>query len=430
VSEDIHPPSSDDTAGVMLNLIGEPATMRYRVQEMGSGVRNVTVYYESSTGIAGTLPMRLDEGDQWDGYYLADIPAFPNGTRVDYRIESFDNLGHSLAIDNHYEVIYRNAHLGLRTELVSVDPNAFSASVEISVQGNFAGSRYNDIMIASTDEQGRIVREPRIEVERHGLYFNNAQKPMRMNFTMFGNPLAFPFDKYDLYQVVTFPEKTVDIDYDVFEFNPYLRENWVVSGIINNEIRTLENATEISRTIRIERSLPQTFGIMAPIVAGFFLLGATTILRHSISELAVKMTIVVGVFALIFSVTPLISDRAPFSYGLYTAADGLVTALLVMNLVYAILAIISYRYEKTRGRHEYLVGLVVGLAVILLAIPFKWEEAYPLIFLFLLGLSYGFVTRPAWSMIGAKLKWKKDKTSKRLSHIYHKLRKVLPTFHG
>jgi chromate transport protein ChrA len=101
-----------------------------------------------------------------------------------------------------------------------------------------------------------------------------------------------------------------------------------------------------------------------------------------------------------------------------------------MNLVYAILAIISYRYEKTRGRHEYLVGLVVGLAVILLAIPFKWEEAYPLIFLFLLGLSYGFVTRPAWSMIGAKLKWKKDKTSKRLSHIYHKLRKVLPTFHG
>lgn len=402
-SKDIFQPEIGDP-GIRVFSPTEQIRIRYRLSDYGLGIANSTIYYgmHSADLSQDKVQASLDTGDSWEGYYVAYLPAQTNGTSLLYRIEAMDVAGHLASKNGSFNVTYGISHLSLSTDLTSVDSSKLAATLRFTVQGIFSNNSFHNIQAGESDGRGFIVNSRIIPYSLYETSFNNNQNPTYSNVTLAGNPLKFPFDSYDINTVVVVPDKHIAIDNNSFHSNDLMRDNWSINGT-RSSISIVGNETHIIREIKIGRNLFQMFGIMTPIVGGFFLLGATTILRNSTDELAVKMTIIIGLFALVFSITPLITDKKPFTYGLYTTADGLITALLTMNVLYAAFAIISYRYPKNNGRFEYL-GFALGIPIVLLAIPFKWDEAWQLIALIVLGLGYGFITRPLWPRTKAGLR--------------------------
>jgi hypothetical protein len=402
-SKDIRQPEINDP-GIRVFSPTAQIKIRYRLLDYGTGITNSTIYYnvQSLEPAGGKVPAYLETGDRWDGYYAAYLPAQTNGTKIHFDIEAFDYAGNSATKNSNFDVTYQTSRLRLSTELISIDSSKLTAILKFTIQGNFQDESFHNIQ-AGRMEDGLIVNPRTITYDINESSFNNSQNPAYLNFTLAGNPLKFPFDSYEISTVIAVQEKNIAIDSNTFDSNDFMRDNWWINDGETN-VSIIGDETHVSREIRIGRNFFQTFGIMAPIVGGFFLLGATTILKGGINVLAAKITIVIGIFALVFSLTPLIEENKPFTYGLYTTADGLVSALLVMTVIYAVFAILSYRYNVRHAEFD-IIGFMIGIATIFLAVPFKWAEAMPLIALIILGLGYGLLTRILWKVVKAKIRW-------------------------
>lgn len=400
-----------------LPTIGEPGIrifapdqqirMTYQLRDSGVGIISSKVYYKTSPSdsLSDQIEASLNVGDVWDGYYVAYIPAQINGTRVDYRIEAIDAEGRNAVREGSFDVIHGKSQMSLIADLAAIDPSKLAATLKFTVNGVFADYQFHNIEAGIGNGRGLPINPRIILYEVHESSFNNNQNPTYLNYTLSGNPLRYPFDSYTINTKVVVQEKDIDITGNRFVSNDLFRNDWFVNGD-KTETYVVEDATHIDREIKVVRNSFQTFGIIIPVIAGFFLLGATTVLRDKTNHLAIRMTITIGIFALVFSVAPLIESKKPFTYGIYTIADGLLNALLAMTAIYAVFAILSYRYKAFNSRFESLFGIISAIMVVLSAIPVKWDEELQLILLIIFSLSYGFLTRPTWSVIGARLRWR------------------------
>lgn len=95
--------SADNTEPTISNLSQEPTspgpgenvTVSVDVTDEQSEVRNVTISYRTNSEPWTNVSMRKMTGDTWEG----QIPGFPDGTEVQYKIIAYDNAENP-AVDN------------------------------------------------------------------------------------------------------------------------------------------------------------------------------------------------------------------------------------------------------------------------------------------------------------------------------------------
>jgi hypothetical protein len=134
-------------------------------------------------------------------------------------------------------------------------------------------------------------------------------------------------------------------------------------------------------------------GVIAPIIGIFFLLGAIFALPSTQDQLPNRLALILGVFALIFSLPQLVNERKPTS-SVPTVAETLISIIIVATISYAASSIVSSVVKK-----EPWVWIDLAVFLFIIAVIIYFLERYPpditiwLAPFIVVGLAYGLIVR-------------------------------------
>jgi hypothetical protein len=250
-----------------------------------------------------------------------------------------------------------------------------------------------------------------------------------------GDPSLFPFDRYHINLILGIPYKNIQFnltssqstlsgtgfDYSV---QTILQKN--TTSQIDNLIRKnigfatypchfefpvlmpLCNIPEnnyTSTNIKVELFRDYSIAIVViPLLAIFFLLGAIFIFDNSSDNISNRLTLTLGVFALIFTLPEVINSMKPATSG-PTIADSMLSIIIIATIAFTISSVISSssiirnwfpnRYTWIDG----IVFLIVSGLVVAYFSNFPFDITIWLIPIIVFGLGYGLLLR----ILGVKI---------------------------
>lgn len=245
------------------------------------------------------------------------------------------------------------------------------------------------------------------------------------NLRLVGDPLSYPFDKYSLNLFIIIPHIGNINETFKQHFNDEVSSTWTAVGTIRGQ--TLDTASHQCRLLTfINTSLSsevqkdqckQFFGtnevfnlrtdftrnytsliIIFPLVAVFYLLGAIFIFENNNGNIGNRLTLSLGVFALIFTLPEIISSMKPFTIG-PTIADSLLSMIMIASIGFTISSVISSNstFQRAFPRHygwtDSIVFIIMTIIIISSLMQYDTNILIWLIPIVILGLGYGLLIR-------------------------------------
>jgi tetratricopeptide (TPR) repeat protein len=188
------------------------------------------------------------------------------------------------------------------------------------------------------------------------------------SISLTGNPSEFPFDHYSVSLRLIIPYNARNIEYSN-HYDKSVNSSLVPSfdeSMVNQN--TCPSSTGVSLSSSNESSLcdmnpslikyikPSVWlihfdfkrnytaaAIIVPMLAVFYLLGAIFILESTTDQLTIRLAITLGIFAFLFTFTPIINQMKPppTVTKVPTIADSLVTVVLVATIAFSVSSVIS-----------------------------------------------------------------------------------------
>lgn len=263
------------------------------------------------------------------------------------------------------------------------------------------------------------------QFSEESLLINNV-KDTTHSIGLFGDPLKFPFDHYYLNIILLLPagdihvisqpalDRSVNALWNTTFYNNSNVDKFYVSDLLQRNLGPFATPPCIvSRDLIAEGSRPvydafcsndnnssflnirldfnrnySIYTILVPLLAVFYLLGAIFILGRD--QVATRVTITFGIFAFLFTFTPIINQMKPIT-NVPTIADLLVTLILIATILFTISSIISYILQS-----EWVVDIVVVIGMIGYYIVSSYYSGiikWWLIPIIVIGVAYGLIVR-------------------------------------
>jgi hypothetical protein len=133
-------------------------------------------------------------------------------------------------------------------------------------------------------------------------------------------------------------------------------------------------------------------------VAVFYLLGTIFIFENNNGNIGNRLTLSLGVFALIFTLPEIISSMKPFTIG-PTIADSLLSMIMIASIGFTISSVISSNstFQRAFPRHygwtDSIVFIIMTIIIISSLMQYDTNILIWLIPIVILGLGYGLLIR-------------------------------------
>lgn len=387
VTSDVEKPYSLAFNGTRNQFEWEKTDVLYRVLDTQSGVKNITMTYETNFDPNSKIvELKRISGDEIDGTYRGLVGAFPVNTRITFHALSYDYAGNSLAENTTYVVRTSHKFAEIFASIENIDPKTLRADVVFNANGDLPGENASSwIMMTSTDSEGRRYDSFEMPV-RNLTQFTGHQVVVTKTLYLIGNRTDFPFDnRYYLRLNATLPIKDADLSLD--NSNPNLAEisgAWRINSA-HEKISDKNNPQQII-SISFDRNDTSYREIQIVIALMFFPLGAILLLGNKIEDLTNRLALAIGVFAFIFTLTPIIDSVKPLTFGKMSIADFSIVIALVAAISFMVFSVLYYRF-KTIFIDIAAFGIVAAFAVFLLG---QYQLNFPFWFIPLLIFELGF----------------------------------------
>jgi hypothetical protein len=277
---------------------------------------------------------------------------------------------------------------------------------------------------------------------------------------LLGEPIRFPFDKYQLNLVLAIPFRNITMQDVSGSFSSGVNSSWIPSiayslvdshniGIQSNfstinpiskseqyifpwssaindttSGRTASNFTFVNLNTSFQRN-NTIAAIIIPLFAIFYLLGAIFILGRTFEQLAIRVAITLSIFAFLFTFTPIINSIKPLtSNNIPTIADFLVTIIIVATIVFTVSSVVGSVISISIKDNHSLIAWIDRIAFLIIAVTLiYYGSSYPLditvwlLPVILFGLCYGLLLRIfAPHLIEAKINYQKEEEEKKRSN--------------
>ena len=280
------------------------------------------------------------------------------------------------------------------------------------------------------------------DLDKYTATFKIRKYTQAISFPIIGNASEFPFDLYSL-----------DLRF-VTPFNYSLvSKNYYDKSINSSLITSIPDASMIKQIVNCRFSnsslcfmhKPGYFpsikndsifwlihfdfkrnytvdAITIPILAIFYLLGAIFILESTMDQLTIRLAITLGIFAFLFTFTPIINQMKPPSIvaKVPTIADSLVTVILVATIAFSVSSVISggpvIRNKFPRGSIwiDRIVFFFVSGVIIWYFRNYSLDITIWIVPVIIFGLGYGLLLRTSGLKIAETLEKVFKKGVKRL----------------
>jgi hypothetical protein len=263
--------------------------------------------------------------------------------------------------------------------------------------------------------------------------------PASTSFPLTGDPSEFPFDQYSLNLRLVIPYNPPNIEFSN-HYNKSVNSSLVpfFDGSMVNEVVSCKetlNSNESSYCdmdpAYVHDDKPSFwllhFNFMRnytvelvtiPMLAIFYLLGAVFILESTTDQLTIRLAITLGIFAFLFTFTPIINQMKPPATvtKIPTVADSLITIILVATIAFSVSSVISGSpvVKKKFPRGSIWIDRIVFFVIS--GIIIWYFRYYPLditmwiVPVIIFGLGYGLLLRASGTKMAEKLEkvFKKD----------------------
>jgi hypothetical protein len=419
----------------------------------------------SDKGLSGTdVRYFIDSYDNAENYYngsLRLIPAGEAGERLRYG-DGPGPLEGYFYVDGKWNRAFVNNEVDIMdTAITQVDPETQSVDIEFScLHGLFNKTvdvsssylvvtniiaddqevpKYNDptpnvVFLNNTDQGGtfrqcNVLENPPIESDISEFLDTNVNMDQLL---LSGYPNLYPFDQYYTNLIVLPSEdiesntlnvsKNIKIDHigEVTSerlLNPNLdtsslklSENNIIKPQLLPSNFHQENLN--SSFINIYGEFKRNYTILQiiiPLLAIFFLLGAIFIFENSSDNIGNRLTLTLGIFALIFTLPEVIDSMKPQTSG-PTIADTMFSIIIIATIAFTISSVISSSsiIRNWFPRHHSWIDGIVFLIVA--GIVIAYFSTYPiyitlwLVPIIVFGLGYGLLLRTLGIKITKPLK--------------------------
>lgn len=248
-------------------------------------------------------------------------------------------------------------------------------------------------------------------------------RPWPASFTLIGDPSEFPFDQYSLRLRLVIPYNSQNINYSnqysnsIYSIlNPSFH-NTTLPGYTTLHCNGSESSNESSwcgmdsRIISDEKPNLQIISfdfkrnytvavIIIPMLAIFYLLGAVFILESTTEQLPIRLAITLGIFAFLFTFTPIINQIKPATVTkVPTVADSLVTIILVATIAFSVSSVVSGSpvFRKNFPLGSVWIDRIVFFVISGIIIGYFWHYPFDIkiwiVPLIIFGLGYGLILR-------------------------------------
>ena len=396
-----------------------------------------------------------------EGSYFGSIPPFHEGNVVSYYVIAYNDKGRSDRSNLSNYILegysqnekYLLNKFSLALESLNVDVKNLTAKIALKFNTSFIYEpnipieSYTNIPNIDTHNQeadliafnlkNNLIGDIfgiRLSSENRDtpstLFFE--QKDLGINSTILsGDPTRFPFDSYSLNLTLLIPYKKAILSQYKYHDDKLLSTGWDSSStkpIIYSDSPNLEHFdvdcnvaiqhhlfayfSHCLHDIKYQRSMEGTFMnitldfwrnfsiniLIIPLVAIFYLLGASFIFDNTLERLGNRLALTLGIIALIFTLNSLINQNKPVTAG-PTIADSMLSIAIVSAIVFPISSILSSspRIQKRFSRHYGFIDVIMfaimsGIAFGLLR-NFDLEVTRWLLPVIIFGLGYGLLVR-------------------------------------
>lgn len=243
-----------------------------------------------------------------------------------------------------------------------------------------------------------------------------------------GNPLMFPFDKYHSNLILGIPyndiqfnltKKVGDLSRQGFAYNidladmnlsrinkivdeeevcrgEFAYDSRIPSSICGGPVGHFSSFTNIESEFIRNHTIAI---VIIPLIAIFFLLGAIFIFENSVDNISNRLTLTLGIFALIFTLPEVIDTYRPQTPA-PTVADSMLSIIIIATIAFTISSIISSSPVVQKWfpkHHSWIDGsgfAIVSIFVILYFSSYLFDdEMWWLVLLIIFGLGYGLLLR-------------------------------------
>jgi hypothetical protein len=418
-------------------------------------ISNRTIFYFTSSN--QTISNRTMTYDVINYNYMGSIDPFFRNTTLLYWIKACDYSNNCntkpqiteppkiLNITSSQAESEIDNSIIINTNILNIDVANMSSRFEIQVgSGNLDGDKIphipfiqgenfdynNNKSITNMDIFELPLKHITLKGDPDIVRFSSERESEQVS--LFGNPETYPFDTYNLNLVLAIPVSNINITEGTSEIDESVMDNWEASDLkvseIDNKNSTIRNLLKKCKNdtgnfsssflcisylrdngnsassdeysfAQIQIGFHRNYTILAiiiPIIAIFFLLGAIFIL--DIEELGNRLTLSLGVFALIFTLPDVIERMKPQILQIPSVAESLISIIIISTIAFTVSSIISN--VSSIKQHptawiwiDRIIFFGISGIIIYYMVNYRPDLTIWLLPLILFGLGYGLLVR-------------------------------------
>lgn len=348
----------------------EEVNVKAIVADLGSGVKNATLFYGAVEDPFGTnynqTSMTRVSGTDYNCTFMGTIPPFPNGSRVYYFVGAYDMANNS-AEQNQRAPYYvsepPSSWLQISNiNVLTVDLNNLTATVNMRFDAQLPSPNEPDyfaVQITNVYSSGDLVDSPitiginSTESQRYS-YGGNVVA----NFHLIGNPSRYPYDSYSLNLtclVYWLQPASVRVggtyfgDYHLFNvwgFEPK------IEGLNTTDSR---GNTVLVATITLNRDPANVLPLLLLITVLFFVLGGAMLLDPA-KMLSERLTVFLAVLVFVAGFFFSLGSMVPYRLG-FTIAELLVLMLVIGSGVFTLSSLFSNLLADRFGSEKNILKI-------------------------------------------------------------------------
>lgn len=238
------------------------------------------------------------------------------------------------------------------------------------------------------------------------LYFSGRPFPFSgdpyvKSISLKGDPSRYPFDSHYInlyFYLPVYGGVKLDQAKQLISTQNQINSNWVTRISNMNVVNDTYQQSHINTTIDFDRNYTIAT-LTIPLFAIFFLLGAIFIFKNSADNIGNRLTLTLGIFALLFTLPDLIDINKPQT-STPTIADSMLSIIIIATIAFTISSIISSSSTIQKWfpkRHTWIDGIVFGIVSGFVIIYFNKylfdNQLWWLVPIILFGLGYGLLLR-------------------------------------
>lgn len=396
--------------------------------------------------------MELIEGDMWNATYKATLPtSLHNNTFFICKVEAIDKSGNKY--DSHcpdkqimFKPLSKDAFFDIRIMNVNLENQSFKYNLRMVIpevnSSIFDDDYYSDdnmVIMGSVSSEPELwvrqfedfsaktlipfnrlssnnlhsVQAEAIAYEKYyGLNYNSERNGLVDSLSMEGTPSLYPFDYYYVDLGISLP--ITDLDYKTYsEYMHGSEEEWTKHWIFFEDpvfekwnpilksvnIPSKDDQSESSMNFVIEFYRNHHISIIIiPLIAIFFLLGAIFIFNNASENIGNRLTLTLGIFALIFTLPEIIDSMKP-QVNVPTIADAMLSTIILTTIVFTVSSIITSNSSIQRKFPNYyhmgnIISFIVASAFVILSFyTFPIDINIWLVPIMIFGFGYGLLLR-------------------------------------